>query len=335
MKYTSIIFITPTNKILLVKLRKDNKWTLPIGDIELTDNSIWNAALRNFYEDLGIILNTYDITSNQSYNYHNHTMIYIIHSNQIINNFIPNIEIIKLKFIRINKLINIINNSLSNKIKPRTIKLLKKIFLKNLINPNPLNLNQLNPLNPNPLNLNPLNPLNPNPLNLNPLNPNPLNPNPLNLNSFNSNPLNIKTLIYIGDNYDPLVNCSGNHITIAGYNDIDTYRMINIVKSCYHVFNIYNGYRGWKMKPTTSQLYKESNGNHQIRIKSDTFNRFGLLLSQYGVKSIKYDYHLNLNTLDTNIATLQYSKYTQTYHIFNIYVIEHNLMTNMIKWNII
>ena len=106
---------------------------------------------------------------------------------------------------------------------------------------------------------------------------------------------NIKTLIYIGDNYDPLIQCNGYHITIAGYNDIDIYRMINIVKSCYYVFNIYNGYRGWKMKSTTSQLYRESNGNHQIRIKSDTFDRFGFLLSQRGIKSIKNNYNLNLH----------------------------------------
>lgn len=135
MKYTTIIFITPTNRILLVKLRHNNKWTTPGGHIEPFDKSIWDAAQREFHEEVGTILNTFDIINKQSYNYHNHTMIYIIYSKQRINNFIPNNEVINLKFMRLNKLINILNDPILSKIlRSCAIRSLKKIFSKNLIN---------------------------------------------------------------------------------------------------------------------------------------------------------------------------------------------------------
>jgi hypothetical protein len=329
MNNVATIFITPTNRILLIKLRHNNKWSIPSGNIEQYDKSIWDTAKREFHEEVGIYLNTIDIINKQSYNYNN-TIIYIIYSKQRIYNFIPNNRVINIKFIKLNKLIHIINDpNLSKKIRSYTLETFKKIFSRNLIDINPLNINQFNPNQFNPNQFNP-NQFNPNLFNTNLFNPNLFNPNPL-----NSNPSNIKTLIYIGEKYNQYIPFGGYHITIAKHNDIDVNSMINIVKRCINIFASYNGFHGWIMKQTTTKLHKELNGNYIIKIKSDTFNKFGIMLLKYGIKSIIFNYYLNLNTFDSNQATLKYSKYTQTYNIFNIYVIEHDIITNSIKWHLI
>ena len=63
MKNATIFFITPTDRILLVKLRNGHKWTTPGGIIERTDPSPWYAACREFREEVGVSLRNSKITN--------------------------------------------------------------------------------------------------------------------------------------------------------------------------------------------------------------------------------------------------------------------------------
>ena len=54
----------------------------------------------------------------------------------------------------------------------------------------------------------------------------------------------------------------------SSINNEDLNCLINEWRSI-NVFASYNGYHGWIMKPTTTKLYRELNGNHIINIKSN------------------------------------------------------------------
>lgn len=314
MRNATIVFITPSDRILLVKLRNDHKWTTPGGIIDITDTSPWHAACREFREEVGVSLRNSKITSKKEYNYRNHTMIYIINSTQKIRNFIPNDEIIDITFIRINKLIDMLNDPVQvNSIKSYTVVSMRELISQNLLNFSN-RVNQFNQLNqPNQLNL------------INQFNP---------IQQFNFQS-NIKTLVYVGEKPDGSVPFGGYHITIARKNDIPFDQMVNIVKRSINVFTKYSGYYGWVLKSQTSHLKVDSNGNHYIRIHSDTFDRFAYYLKQYGVIYLRSKWHINLNTTDIYYASALYHNWTSMRTVFNIYVIEYDIVMNTVRWNLI
>lgn len=55
-KISGVILITNSNKILLVKGRKRNKWSFPKGHIQGSE-TVHQCALRECYEETGITLN--------------------------------------------------------------------------------------------------------------------------------------------------------------------------------------------------------------------------------------------------------------------------------------
>jgi 8-oxo-dGTP pyrophosphatase MutT (NUDIX family) len=332
MRNATIIFITPTDRILLVKLRKDHKWTTPGGMIDRTDPSPWYAACREFREEVGVRLRNSKIKNKREYNYQNHTMIYIIHSTQKIRNFIPNNEIIDITFMRISKLIGMLNDPIQvNLIKYCAVRSFNELISNNLLKP-VKRTKQNNPFNQTSL-INPFNQTNP----VNPFN----QTNPLNL--FNQNiPIfqlntqsNIKTLVYVGEKPDSSIPFGGYHITIARKNDIPFAQMINIVKNSINVFNKYSGYYGWILRSNTTHLKVDNKGNHYIRIYSNTFNKFAYYLKQNGVKRLRSNWHINLNTNDIYYASILYNNWTSMRTVFNIYVIEYDTIMNTIRWNLI
>ena len=311
MKNATIIFITPTDRILLVKLRNGHKWTTPGGIIDRTDPSPWYAACREFREEVGVSLRNSKITNKREYNYHNHTMIYIIHSTQKIRNFIPNNEIIDITFMRISKLITMLNDPIQvNLIKSYTVVSFRELISNNFLKP----INQNNQFNQNNLII-------------------PFNQN-IPIHQFNTQS-NIKTLVYVGEKPDSSIPFGGYHITIARKNDIPIVQMIDIVKKSINVFNKYSGYYGWILRTNTSHLKVDSNGNHYIRIYSDTFNRFAYYLNQYGIRRLRSKWHINLNTTDIYYASTIYHNWTSMRTVFNIYVIEYDTIMNTIRWNLI
>ena len=238
-------------------------------------------------------------------------MIYIIHSTQKIRNFIPNNEIIDITFMRISKLINMLNDPIQvNLIKSYTVVSFRELISNNFLKP----INQNNQFNQNNLII-------------------PFNQN-IPIHQFNTQS-NIKTLVYVGEKPDSSIPFGGYHITIARKNDIPIVQMINIVKKSINVFNKYSGYYGWILRTNTSHLKVDSNGNHYIRIYSDTFNRFAYYLNQYGIKRLRSKWHINLNTTDIYYASTIYHNWTSMRKVFNIYVIEYDTIMNTIRWNLI
>ena len=79
-KNATILFITESDHILLVRDIKNKKWMLPGGKIEKNE-CCFDAAKREFKEESSFILDETKILSKKNYIY-NKTIIYIIKSSQ-------------------------------------------------------------------------------------------------------------------------------------------------------------------------------------------------------------------------------------------------------------
>jgi len=81
---TAVIFITPSNRVLLVRDIKNKHWMVPGGKRDGNEFS-FDSAKREFREETSFVLDSNKITSNKKYLYRNNgkiTIIYIIKSTQ-------------------------------------------------------------------------------------------------------------------------------------------------------------------------------------------------------------------------------------------------------------
>ena len=343
-KNASIVFITPINRILLVRLIKNGKWTTPGGLIDRTDSSPWYAAMREFYEEVGTRLDESKITNIIQYIYNIHTINYIIHSTQQITHFRPNNEINKIHFYRIDKLKQIVYGiDRSFELPSYAMGSFLQMFNNNLIQSNQTNQpnQQFNQPNqqfnqPNQLNQQfnqPNQQFNqPNQLNQQFNQPNQINqqfnqPN----QQLNSNKY---SLVYLGVGPDNNIPWGGYHITIIGRNNIPVNNMYNLVKNNCTMFDKYNGQYGWIMhdKNRTIRVKSTRHNSYKANIKSRVINEFANRLGQLGLTNIKSNWHILLNTNDYNSANNLINYWINHRIVFGIYVVEYDNITKQVIW---
>lgn len=84
-KNAAIVFITPTNRTILVKMaqgKDKNKWALPGGKIDPGETP-FEAALREFMEETSFTIDVKEITNVREFVVHGYsTVIYLLESTQ-------------------------------------------------------------------------------------------------------------------------------------------------------------------------------------------------------------------------------------------------------------
>ncbi len=340
MPYTNavIYFITPSNRLLIIKSNSDNKWTTPAGHIDITDTDSYATALREFYQKVGTAIDPKQIAKQTQDIYNYNTMIYIIYSNQNIN-FSPNRYASKIKFIKLHRLLSITNDiSRRHKFSSDMLKSFKQLIQKGLINPIPNSFGgqtqQIQQIQPTQQiqQIQPIQQIQ---------QIQPTQPNLISLSTYPLSTLtptsNIQTLIYVGEKFDKYIPWGGYHITIAGHNQIDRYSLYNIVKNLMPIFSYYNGYPGWIMKSTSIGLYLGLDSKYYLKIRSDTFDRFAYALSQFGIQGVRKanTWHISMQTSDLATAQAKVYQWTTQRHVFNIYIVEHDIITNKIIWYLV
>lgn len=119
----AIIFITPTNRIIMVRDSKNKQWMLPGGERNRGETD-FECALREFHEETSCKINTKYITNNNSviilHRNGSTTRIFIINSTQKFPKYdmtkVHNGETDNLHYISLNSLKKLVIHKIPNRV---------------------------------------------------------------------------------------------------------------------------------------------------------------------------------------------------------------------------
>uniref|UniRef100_A0A6C0DBE1 Nudix hydrolase domain-containing protein n=1 Tax=viral metagenome TaxID=1070528 RepID=A0A6C0DBE1_9ZZZZ len=128
-KNGAVIFITDTNRILLVRDKRNHQWMVPGGGLNPGERSR-DGAFREFFEETTFTIDPRKIISESRYNYINSfgdsTAIFIIRSNQRFGTFRRTNETDAIYYIKINDFKNLVNLGIPH----HTVKVLRPVVIK-------------------------------------------------------------------------------------------------------------------------------------------------------------------------------------------------------------
>jgi len=145
---------------------------------------------------------------------------------------------------------------------------------------------------------------------------------------------NIKTLLYVGEDYNEYFPWGGYHVTISGRTDVPSEKLLSTVQQHLSVFPQFENEAGWILTQSKITGYvPDETTMIMTYLKCEVLDAFVASLAKDSLlTNLKCNLHISMHTKCQQEAETKVKEWIERRKVFRVFVVEWNGETNKTQW---